>query len=88
MAGEAGARRAHHEIGRAQRQRLPEQEQRNQVAGEDGAERAARIDEPGNVLAPLFYVEREQDRYERGEVEEVAETTGSVGRLGAAHGRR
>ncbi len=62
-AGAVGALRVarENEEDGAERQQLPEDEERDQVAGEDRAERLAGIEQAGDVLARVLDVEREED---------------------------
>ena len=57
----------------AKRQQLPENEERDQIAGEDRAERAPRIEQAGDVLAGVLDVSGEEKGDEGGERKEIAE---------------
>ena len=58
---------------RSDRNAFPEDKQSYEIAGENGAKRAAGIDQGGHVLQRILHVQRVDDAEQRGDEEDVAE---------------
>ena len=57
---------------RANRQQLPEDEERDEIAGKNRTHGRARVQEAGRLLQPIFQMQREERGEEGGHVKEIA----------------